>query len=274
MFMNQLRSMTARTLGANAASPFPLGAGVLNGFMGLQNSVGAGSGAVACIGAKRWATKKAGSSQFNTSQKGPGRRMGIKAFGGHFVKANHIIARQVGFKWHPGVNVRSGKDYTLHATCDGYVHFISTFRPHRKRRKWRLFMNIIPVGSDGQDVYNTIQDKYKWYLEEVQRKRNKKLKELPSEARRKRAIAILESQGVKRAEDKLGVHYDAFLRDHFKRKKIEVGPNDYYKNIEYQWGPHTHSMKRLYKEDENLIDTELAYLTGETVERESDYRLL
>lgn len=52
-----------------------------------------------------------------------GKRLGLKRFGGEFVSAGNIIVRQRGTTYHPGANVGLGKDYTLYALKDGYVHF-------------------------------------------------------------------------------------------------------------------------------------------------------
>lgn len=51
------------------------------------------------------------------------KRLGVKAFGGEFVKAGSIIVRQRGTRFHPGVNVGRGKDDTLFSKVDGYVKF-------------------------------------------------------------------------------------------------------------------------------------------------------
>ncbi len=50
-------------------------------------------------------------------------RLGVKHFGGEKVKAGHIIIRQRGTKFHPGLNVGKGKDDTLFAKIDGKVTF-------------------------------------------------------------------------------------------------------------------------------------------------------
>ena len=51
------------------------------------------------------------------------KRLGVKRFGGQYVKAGSIIVRQRGTKIHPGVNVGRGKDDTLFALKDGIVQF-------------------------------------------------------------------------------------------------------------------------------------------------------
>ncbi|MRJ06048.1 MAG: 50S ribosomal protein L27 [Epsilonproteobacteria bacterium] len=65
--------------------------------------------------------KGQGSTQNNRDS--AGRRLGIKKFGGEFVKAGNIIVRQRGTKFHPGNNVGLGKDHTIYALIDGYVKF-------------------------------------------------------------------------------------------------------------------------------------------------------
>ena len=51
------------------------------------------------------------------------KRRGVKRFGGQAVRAGSIIVRQVGTKFHPGVNIGMGKDFTLFALKDGEVFF-------------------------------------------------------------------------------------------------------------------------------------------------------
>ncbi len=65
--------------------------------------------------------KGQGSTQNNRDS--AGRRLGVKRFGGEFVRAGNIIIRQRGTKVHPGNNVGMGKDHTIYALIDGYVKF-------------------------------------------------------------------------------------------------------------------------------------------------------
>ncbi|MCV6608090.1 MAG: 50S ribosomal protein L27 [Campylobacterales bacterium] len=65
--------------------------------------------------------KGQGSTQNNRDS--AGRRLGVKKFGGEFVRAGNIIIRQRGTKVHPGDNVGMGKDHTLFALTDGFVSF-------------------------------------------------------------------------------------------------------------------------------------------------------
>ncbi len=50
-------------------------------------------------------------------------RLGIKRFGGQFVRAGTIILKQRGTKFYPGENVGRGNDDTLFALTDGQVTF-------------------------------------------------------------------------------------------------------------------------------------------------------
>jgi large subunit ribosomal protein L27 len=69
------------------------------------------------------AHKKAGGSTRN-GRDSQSKRLGVKCFGGQAVKAGNIIVRQRGTRFHPGDNVRCGKDHTLFATSDGVVEFV------------------------------------------------------------------------------------------------------------------------------------------------------
>lgn len=65
--------------------------------------------------------KGQGSTQNNRDS--IGRRLGVKRFGGEFVRAGNIIIRQRGTQTHAGNNVGMGKDHTLFALSDGFVKF-------------------------------------------------------------------------------------------------------------------------------------------------------
>mgnify|MGYP001772472261 FL=1 len=68
------------------------------------------------------ASKASGGSTRN-GRDSNSKRLGVKAFGGQFVKAGSIIIRQRGTKVHPGKNVGLGSDYTIFALKDGVVKF-------------------------------------------------------------------------------------------------------------------------------------------------------
>jgi len=83
------------------------------------------------------AHKKAGGSTRN-GRDSHSQRLGVKRFGGEWVKAGNIIVRQRGTKYHPGVNVGRGKDDTLFATVSGQVKF------NVKGLHQRCFVSIVP----------------------------------------------------------------------------------------------------------------------------------
>ena len=70
------------------------------------------------------AHKKGGGSSRN-GRDSVGQRLGVKRFGGEHVISGNIIVRQHGTKFHPGLNVDLGRDYTLFATAEGFVKFES-----------------------------------------------------------------------------------------------------------------------------------------------------
>ncbi len=51
------------------------------------------------------------------------KRLGVKAFGGEVVTAGSILVRQRGTKFQAGLNVGTGRDWTLFALKDGKVKF-------------------------------------------------------------------------------------------------------------------------------------------------------
>lgn len=77
------------------------------------------------------AHKKAGGSTRN-GRDSESKRLGVKVFGGQQVTAGSIIVRQRGTKFHPGANVRCGKDHTLFATAAGEVQFHTGGPQNRK----------------------------------------------------------------------------------------------------------------------------------------------
>ncbi|MDY3869389.1 MAG: 50S ribosomal protein L27 [Pyramidobacter sp.] len=66
---------------------------------------------------------KKGQSSSTNGRDSNAQRLGLKKTEGCVVKAGNIIVRQCGTKYHPGLNVGLGKDYTLFATKDGVVKF-------------------------------------------------------------------------------------------------------------------------------------------------------
>ncbi len=81
------------------------------------------------------AHKKGGGSSHN-GRDSAGQRLGVKRFGGEKVTAGSIIVRQHGTKFHPGLNVGLGKDYTIFAGIDGFVKF--------ETRRGRKLISVYP----------------------------------------------------------------------------------------------------------------------------------
>jgi large subunit ribosomal protein L27 len=83
--------------------------------------------------------KGAGSSR--NGRDSNGQRRGVKRFGGQAVRAGNILVRQVGTKFHPGINVSMGSDFTIFATVDGVVSF--------KRSRGRQTVSVVPAAAAG-----------------------------------------------------------------------------------------------------------------------------
>ena len=81
---------------------------------------------------------KKGASSTRNGRDSNAQRLGVKRFGGQFVKAGEIIVRQRGTHFHPGDNVGRGGDDTLFALAPGAVQF--------GRKRDRKTVNVVPVG--------------------------------------------------------------------------------------------------------------------------------
>ena len=66
---------------------------------------------------------KKGQGSSKNGRESHSQRLGIKVYGGGSVKAGSIIVRQRGTRYHPGRNVRRGKDDTLFSLVEGVVQF-------------------------------------------------------------------------------------------------------------------------------------------------------
>ena len=86
------------------------------------------------------AHKKGGGSSRN-GRDSQGQRLGVKKYGGEFVRAGNILVRQHGTHIKPGNNVMVGKDDTLFAIIDGYVIY-ETIRDDSKR------VSVLPVKAE------------------------------------------------------------------------------------------------------------------------------
>jgi len=66
---------------------------------------------------------KKGQGHSSNGRESAAKRLGVKNFGGQFVRAGSILVRQRGTKFHPGFNVGRGGDDTLYARIAGHVKF-------------------------------------------------------------------------------------------------------------------------------------------------------
>lgn len=91
------------------------------------------------------AHKKAGGSTA-LGRDSRSQRLGVKLYAGELAKAGSIIIRQRGTKYHPGKNVKRGKDDTLFATVAGYVKFSARKKKaYNNRLRLTKFVEIIPA---------------------------------------------------------------------------------------------------------------------------------
>lgn len=82
------------------------------------------------------AHKKGGGSSKN-GRDSESKRLGVKHFGGEYVRAGSILIRQRGTRFHPGDNVGRGRDDTLFAKVDGNVVFT--------KRRGRKMITVEPA---------------------------------------------------------------------------------------------------------------------------------
>ena len=82
------------------------------------------------------AHKKGAGSTRNGRDSQP-KYLGVKLYGGQFAITGNIIVRQHGTKFHPGENVREGRDNTIYAVADGVVHF--------NQARGKKFVHVLPL---------------------------------------------------------------------------------------------------------------------------------
>jgi len=90
------------------------------------------------------AHKKAGGSTA-LGRDSAGKRLGVKIQDGQFAKAGAILIRQRGTKYHPGLNVKKGKDDTLFSITLGFVKFTTKkLRKFNNQLKTSKIVNVMP----------------------------------------------------------------------------------------------------------------------------------
>jgi len=75
---------------------------------------------------------KKGAGSTKNGRDSNSKRLGVKRFSGHFIKAGSILVRQRGMKFKPGINVGCGKDFTLFALVEGTVKFDYKDSKHKR----------------------------------------------------------------------------------------------------------------------------------------------
>ena len=66
---------------------------------------------------------KKGQGSVKNGRDSVSKRLGVKKYGSESVIAGNILIRKRGTKFHPGMNVGLGRDYTLGSLIDGTVRF-------------------------------------------------------------------------------------------------------------------------------------------------------
>lgn len=90
------------------------------------------------------AHKKAGGST-TLGRESESKRLGVKLQDGQYAKVGAILIRQRGTKYHPGLNVKKGKDDTLFAVASGFVKFTTKkLRKFNSQLKETKIVNVIP----------------------------------------------------------------------------------------------------------------------------------
>lgn len=90
------------------------------------------------------AHKKAGGSTA-LGRDSNSQRLGVKLYSGEWAKPGAILVRQRGTKYHPGLNVRRGKDDTLFSTVLGVVKFSKKkLKKFNNDLKTSTIVNVMP----------------------------------------------------------------------------------------------------------------------------------
>lgn len=82
-----------------------------------------------------------------------GKRLGVKKFGGEFVRPGNIIIRQHGSHFHPGLNTMFGKDYTIFSKAEGYVNF----RQMTGHKRGQKYVDVVPVVGEAKTEKKVVE---------------------------------------------------------------------------------------------------------------------
>lgn len=87
---------------------------------------------------------KKGVSSSKNGRDSASQRLGVKRYGGQWVRAGNILVRQRGTSYAPGLHVGRGKDDTLFALEDGVVRFL-------RRGKGNVTVSIEPKALEASE---------------------------------------------------------------------------------------------------------------------------
>jgi large subunit ribosomal protein L27 len=90
--------------------------------------------------------KGGGSASTNCSHDSNSKRLGVKKFGGEYVRGGNIIVCQRGTRYKIKKSDKSvllGKNYTIHAGWDGIVKYYY----RRRGGKKRTFVSVLPFSK-------------------------------------------------------------------------------------------------------------------------------
>jgi len=82
---------------------------------------------------------KKGAGSTKNGRDSNAKRLGVKCYQGHLVKAGSIIIRQRGLKYKVGENVGIGRDFTLYALKLGSIKY--------QKLKKQTFVSVIPINN-------------------------------------------------------------------------------------------------------------------------------
>ena len=68
---------------------------------------------------------KKGSGTSRNGRDSNAQRLGVKIFGGEYVRSGNIIVRQRGTRIKAGLGVMVGKDHTLFAVIEGHIQYVT-----------------------------------------------------------------------------------------------------------------------------------------------------
>eukprot|EP00808_Paulinella_micropora_P028389 g51153.t1 len=116
----------------------------------------------------RFASKKAGGSSAKQKSRPVGKRLGLKVSGGARCNAGNILIRQRGQKTRPGLNTHMGRDFTIHASVKGIVHFTRMGRPvppwlSGDTKRFLKFIHVIEPGNDETAVHKWMRENEEYY---------------------------------------------------------------------------------------------------------------